>query len=116
MELKFKDLVREAREKLGTEPMKIDLGDGKKPIVVENVPMRLFTTEVDFGDEAGDLPRVTMDLLRRMFPAKEWPRVEAVLEDAPASASGELLAMMFDHFGLKFSDSEAGKESEDSEG
>ena len=114
MELKFKDLVKEAQEKSSAEPFSIDLGDGKKPIVLNSVPLRLFTSDIDFGNDAGDLPRVAMDLLRRMFPAKDWPRVETALEDAPPRAAGELLVMLFNHFGLTFSDSEAGKESEDS--
>lgn len=115
VELKFKDLIAESRESAGYEPMKIDLGDGRKPIVVEDVPTKLFTQELDFGTDVGDMPRLAMDLLQRIFKAKDWDRVRAVLDEAPVRATGELLHLIFVHFGLVFSEAEAGKGSEDSD-
>lgn len=113
-DLKFKDLVAEAQERRGVEPLHIDLGDGKKAIVLEDVPLRMFTTELEFPD-TGNTARVMMDLLERAFSKKDWPRVKAVLEDAPADAANELFRHIFDHFGLIFSDGAAGKDSEDSD-
>lgn len=115
MELNFKDLVKESREKTGFAPLKLDLGDGRKPIVLQDVPTRLFTEDIEFGRDAGDTPRVAMELLERMFTKKEWERVNAVLQDAPVGAVGSLMVKIFDHFGLVFGESEAGKDSEGSE-
>lgn len=112
-DLKFKDLIAETRESKAVEPLNIDLGDGKKAIVLHEVPLRLFTAEIVL-DERGDGPRLMMELLERVFPVKEWPRVEAVLQEAPVGAVGEMFKIIFDHFGLVFSDGEAGKDSEDS--
>lgn len=113
-DLKFKDLVAEAQERVGVEPLHIDLGDGKKAIVLEDVPLRMFTTELEFP-ETSNTVRVMMALLERAFSKKDWPRVKAVLEDAPAGAAEELFRHVFDHFRLIFSGGEAGKDSEGSD-
>ena len=113
MKLNFADLVSEAQEKQGYETMTIDLNDGGEPIVLRSVPMRLFTENIKFAENDSELILSGLDLLRRMFPAAEWARVKSALEDAPVAASGQLLDMIFDHFGLRFAESEEGKDSDD---
>ena len=111
-DLKFKDLIAETRKRANVKPLNIDLGDGKKAITLYDVPLRLFSEEVNL--DRGETPSMMLELLERVFPAKEWPRVKAVLEEAPVGAVAELFACIFDHFGLVFSEGDAGKGSEDS--
>ncbi|WP_070977000.1 hypothetical protein [Corynebacterium sp. MC3] len=108
------DLAKLVKEVKGREqdPLKIDLGDGGKPVVLDHVPLQLFMGLERKADYS--MVEWVLSVLEDFFSPEDWGRLKPILLTAPLEVTSELYDRIFDHFNLRLETADAGKGDEDS--